>query len=71
MQQQNNNGGQPWGGIKYIINISNRITWVMPKGWDSGAPGVPRGSKKYFSEHGYVAYQIDGDDERNRTYVKN
>ena len=33
-------------------------------------PGsCPGGQKKYF-EHGYVAYQIDWDDEQNRMQVK-
>ena len=36
---------------------------VMLQGWDLGVPGVPRGSKFYFFEHGHVAYQIDGDYE--------
>ena len=30
-----------------------------------GALGVPRGQKKF--EQGHVAYQIDGDDEQNRS----
>ena len=34
-----------------------------------GAGGA-QGSKNYFSEHGHVAYQIDGDDEQNRMQVK-
>ena len=43
------------------------VTWVMPLGWDFGALGVPRGSKKI--KHGHVAYQMDGDDKQNRTQV--
>ena len=31
-------------------------------GWDVGALGVPRGSNNFFFKHGYVVYQIDGDD---------
>ena len=38
-------------------------------GWDFGALGVSRGSN-YFFKHGYVAYQIDGDDEQNKMQVK-
>ena len=41
------------------------VTLVMPKGWDFGALGVPRGST-FFFKHGHVAYQIDGDDKQNR-----
>ena len=38
---------------------------VMPQGGgrDLGVPGVPRGSKFYFFEHGHVAYQIDRDNQ--------
>ena len=44
---------------------------VMPQGWDFGALGVPRGSKKFFFfKHGHVVYQIDGDDEQKRMQVK-
>ena len=32
--------------------------------------GLPRGQKKIIFKHGHVAYQIDGDDEQNRTQVK-
>ena len=32
--------------------------------------GVPKGSKKFFFQHGHVAYQIDEDDEQNRMQVK-
>ena len=34
-----------------------------------GRRACPGGKKKNF-EHGHVAYQIDGDDERNRIKVK-
>ena len=44
--------------------------WVMPHGWDFGAPGVPRGSKIFFFKHGHVVYQIDRDGEQNRMQVK-
>ena len=39
-------------------------------GWDFEALGVPRGPKKFFSKHGHVVYQINGDDEQNRMQVK-
>ena len=55
--------------IKYIKHIEQDFcsdAWAMPQGWELGAPGVPRGGGvNWFSEHGHVAYQIDGDDERN------
>ena len=44
------------------------VAWVMSQGWDFGALGVPRGSN-FFFKHGYVAYQIDGDDKQNRMQV--
>ena len=44
------------------------VAWVMPQGWDFGAPGVPRESN-FFFKHGHVAYQIDGDDEQNKMQV--
>ena len=34
-----------------------------------GAGGA-EGVKKNIFKHGYVAYQIDGDEEQNRTQVK-
>ena len=45
------------------------VAWVMPKGWDFGALGVPRGSNLFFFKHGHVAYQIDGNDKQNRMQV--
>ena len=46
------------------------VAWVMPQGWDFGAlGGVPR-VQTFFSKHGHVAYQIDGDDEQNKMQVK-
>ena len=42
------------------------VPWVMPQGWDFGALGVPRGSKKIIFEHGHVVYQIDRDDKQNK-----
>ena len=41
------------------------VAWVMPKGWGLGCWG----SKSYFSKHGHVAYQIEGDDKKNRIQV--
>ena len=55
---------------KHIRRDFNSVVSVMPQGLDLGALGVPRGSKIYFSKHGHVAYQIDGDDEQNRMQVK-
>ena len=46
------------------------VAWVMPQGWDFGALGVPRWSKKVIFKHGHVAYQINEDDEQNRMQVK-
>ena len=43
--------------------------WVIPQGWDFGAPGC-LGVKCLFFKHGYVAYQIDENDELNRMQVK-
>ena len=56
-------------GTKHIRQDFHSVTWVMPQGWDFGALGVPRGSKKYF-KLGHVAYQIDGDDKQNKIQVK-
>ena len=35
-----------------------------------GAGGCPGGQKIFFSKHGHVAYQIEGDDEQNKMQVK-
>ena len=53
---------------KHIRQDFHSVFWVMPQGWDFGALGVARGSKKF--KHGHLAYQIDGDDEQNRMQVK-
>ena len=37
------------------------------QGWDFGALGCP--GVNFFSKHGHVAYQIDGDDKQNRMQV--
>ena len=34
------------------------------------ALGRPGGQKLFYFKHGQLAYQIDGDDEQNRTKVK-
>ena len=54
---------------KHIRRDFHSVPWVMPQGWDFGALGVPRGSKKNFKQ-GHVVYQIDGADEQNRMQVK-
>ena len=55
---------------KHIRRNFNSVAWIMPQGWDFGALGVPKGSKKiFFFKHGHVAYQIDGDDKQNRMQV--
>ena len=51
---------------KHIRRDLYSVPWVMPQGWDFGALGVPRGSKKIFFEHGHVVYQTDGDDKQNK-----
>ena len=55
---------------KHIRWDFHSVPWVMPKGLDLGALGVPRGSKKNLFKHGHVAYQIDRDEEQNRMQVK-
>ena len=41
--------------MKYIERDFCSDAWVMPQGWNLGAPGVPRWSKKIF-EYGHMAY---------------
>ena len=53
---------------KHIGQDFYSVPWVMPQGWDFGALGVPRESKKNFKD-GHVAYQINGDDEQNKMQV--
>ena len=55
---------------KHIRRNFHSVAWVMPQGWDFGALGVPRGSKKSFFKHGHVPYQIDRDEEQNRKLIK-
>ena len=55
--------------IKYIKHIKQNfdsVAWVMSQGWGLGKLG----RQFFFSEHGHVAYQIKGDDERNSSQVK-
>ena len=47
--------------IKHITRDFNSVP-----GWNFGALGVPRGSNIFFFRHGYVVYQIDGNDEQNK-----
>ena len=47
-----------------LTNKSNVFcsgAWIIPQGWDLGAPKVPGGGVIFF-EHGHVEYQIGGDD---------
>ena len=45
---------------KHIRRDFHSVSWVMPKGWDFGALGVPTGPKAFFFiKHGHVVYQID------------
>ena len=53
---------------KHIRRDFNSVAWVIPQGSDFGALGC-RGVN-FFSKHGHVAYQIDGDDEQDRIQVK-
>ena len=39
--------------------------WIIPQGWDLGAPGCSEGQNVFF-EHFHVAHLIEGDDKRNR-----
>ena len=41
------------------------VAWVVLQVWDLGLLGV-----NFFSKHGCVAYQIEGDDEQNWIQVK-
>ena len=44
------------------------VTWVMPQGWDLRALGVPRGSKKFFSN--MVMWHIKSTGMTSRTECK-
>ena len=55
---------------KHIRRDCHSVVWVMAPGSDLGGLGVPRVSKIFFSKHGHVAYQINGNDEQNRMQVK-
>ena len=56
-----------------IQNISDGIfilsSGSYPRGGTLGRWGCP-GGQQFFFKHGHVAYQIDGDDEKNRTQLK-
>ena len=52
---------------KHIRRDLHSVAWGMPQGWDFRTLGVPRGPI-FFFKHGYVAYQIDGDDEQTRMH---
>ena len=51
---------------KHIKGDFYSVAWAMRLWGAGGAKGV----KKKFFKHGYVVYQIDGDDEQNRMLVK-
>ena len=55
---------------KHIRRNFHSVAWVMPQAWDFDTMGCPGGQKLCNFKHGHVAYQIDGDDERNRMLVK-
>ena len=52
---------------KHIRRDFYSVAWVMPQGVGLWGTGGAQGAKKI--KHGHVAYQIDGDDEQNRTQV--
>ena len=52
---------------KHIRWDFHSVAWVMPQGWDFGAP--PRESKIFYFKHGHLAYQINGDFKQNRMQV--
>ena len=56
-------------GIKHIKRDFRSDAWPCPR-VGLVARVVHRGSKCIFFEHGHLAYQIDGDNERNRIQVK-
>ena len=53
---------------KHIRWDFHYVAWVVAQRWDFGALGCPGGQKNF--KHGPVTYQIDEDDEQNRTQVK-
>ena len=46
--------------IKHVKRDFYSVASVMPQGWDLGVLGC---QKFNFSEHGHVAYEIEGDGE--------
>ena len=57
----------PWEGSKCQIFV------LMPGSWPRGGTWGHRtcpGDQKQFFEHSHIAYQIDGNDEKNRKQVK-
>ena len=54
---------------KHIRRDFHSVAWVIPKGRDFRALGVPRVSKIIYFKHGHVAHQIDWDEEQNRMQV--
>ena len=53
--------------------MSDGIFILSPRPCPRGgtlALGRPGGQKLFYFKHGQLAYQIDGDDEQNRTKVK-
>ena len=53
---------------KHIRRNFNSAAWVMPQGSDFGALGVPRGSKKFFSN--IVMWHIKSSGMTSRTECK-
>ena len=46
---------------KHIRRDFHYVVWVMPQGWDFGALGVPRWSKKKKKfKHGQVKFSSEG-----------
>ena len=56
--------------IKDLKHIKRDFVMMAESCPRVGRQGVPRESKIIFFEHGHVAYQINGDDERNRIQIK-
>ena len=54
-------------GHKNITHDFLFDTWVMPQRCDLAAPGVPSG--EFIFEHSHVAYQNNGDEDKNRMQV--
>ena len=52
-----------------FLHLIKHIQWNFCSDARDGTWGHP-GGKKFIFLHGHVAYEIDGDDERNRIQVK-